>query len=69
MEEQALRNVWLMFKREHGCSIDRMVCDPRLREAFLASASCIVRCDNEHEILWSLLRLRKNRTLTPSKQR
>ncbi len=63
MHHDALRDTWLMFQREHGCSIDRMLCDPSLRSELLASASTVTGCHNEHDLLWTLVSLRKKKTL------
>jgi hypothetical protein len=31
MSMTELRDTWLMFQREHRCSVDRMLCNPDLR--------------------------------------
>lgn len=66
MDTNALRDTWLMFEREHKCSVDRMVCDPVLRAEFLASAKLVTGSDNENEILWGLFSLRKRKALKAS---
>ena len=62
MNQQALIDSWRMFEKEHGVSVDRMICSPELRKDFLETSEC--DCDNEEEILWSLMRLRKSKRLT-----
>ena len=59
----ALRDTWLMFQRENGCSVDRMLCRPALRKAFLESAALATKCTNEEELLWTVVGLRKNKSL------
>lgn len=63
MNRTALRDTWLMFQREHGCSVDRMLCDPRLRVEFVAAARTVCERDDEQTILWNTVNLRKNKTL------
>lgn len=63
MNLNALRDTWLMFQREHGCSLDRMLCKPQLREAFVVAARLVVDCDDEESILWNTVNLRKKKTL------
>lgn len=63
MNVEALRDTWLMFQREHGCSIDRMLCDPELRRQFLHAARPNSGCNDERQLLWSLVGLRKKKTL------
>lgn len=63
MNTNALRDSWLMFQREHGCSVDRMLCDPNLRGDFLASAKLATKSDDERELLWAIVGLRKKKTL------
>ena len=62
MNQQALIDSWRMFEKEHGVSVDRMICSPELRKEFLETSEC--DCDNEEEIPWSLMRLRKSKHLT-----
>jgi hypothetical protein len=57
-----------MFQREHGCSLDRMLCNPLLRNQFLAAARLVVPAAGEEQLLWSLVGLRKKKTL-PRTQR
>lgn len=54
---------WMMFERERGVSVDRVVCDPQLRKEFIESASKACRYEDEREILWTLMRLRKRKLL------
>jgi hypothetical protein len=63
MNRDALRDTWLMFQREHACSIDRMLCDPALRSEFLSAAAAATGCHNEQDLLWTLVALRKKKTL------
>ncbi|MEX1231953.1 MAG: hypothetical protein WEB58_17030 [Planctomycetaceae bacterium] len=63
MTTDPLRDTWLMFQREHGCSVDRMVCTPTLRDAFLEAARMVCPHDTEEKILWSVMGLRKNKAL------
>lgn len=63
MNLSAVRDTWLMFQREHGCSVDRMICNPSLRAEFLAAARQVVDCIDEETILWSTVNLRKKKTL------
>lgn len=68
MSTEPLRDMWLLFQREHQCSLDRMLCNPQLRAEFLQSASAVVQGASEEQILWSLVGLRKKKTL-PRTQR
>ena len=52
-----------MFQREHGCSVDRMLCRPALRQEFLAAARAVCGCDDEETILWDTVNLRKKKSL------
>lgn len=61
-----LRDTWLMFKREHHCSIDRMLCRPVLRAEFLEAARLATGSDDEESILWELMSLRKRKELSKS---
>lgn len=61
-----LRDTWLMFKREHQCSIDRMLCSPALRAEFLTTARLATGSDDEESILWELMSLRKRKELSKS---
>lgn len=63
MNADALRDTWVMFQREHGCSIDKMLCDPELRGEFLSAARQATCCEDEQQILWGLVALRKKKLL------
>lgn len=63
MNNTALRDTWLMFQREHACSVDRMLCNPSLRAAFVDAARQVAGCDDEQELLWAIVTLRKKKTL------
>lgn len=63
MNLESLRDTWLMFQRDRRCSIDRMLCDPELRREFLQAARPVAGCDDEQQLLWSLVGLRKKKTL------
>ncbi|MDZ4687415.1 MAG: hypothetical protein SH850_20275 [Planctomycetaceae bacterium] len=63
MQVEHLRDTWLMYQREHHCSIDRMLCWPQLRNGFLSAARQVVGNEDEGQILWSLVSLRKKKTL------
>jgi len=64
MNKQALLDSWKMFRREHDVSVDRMICDPLLRTAFLESLVPIADECCEKEILWTLMSLRKGKELS-----
>ena len=59
----ALRDTWLMFQREHDCSVDRMICKPDCRNAFLQAARLVTGVDDEETLLWSIVSMRKNKSL------
>jgi len=61
-----LRDTWLMFKREHQCSIDRMLCSPVLRAEFLEAAKSATGVPDEEALLWELMSLRKRKELSAS---
>jgi len=63
MNSQDIRDVWLMTQRVHGCSVDRMLCSPKLRNEFLADVRQLNSSADEENTLWSLVRLRKNKSL------
>jgi hypothetical protein len=63
MDEQALIDCWKMFEREYSVSIDRLLCDPMLRERFVESAAAACQCTDESRILWTLMGLRKQKKL------
>ena len=55
-----LRDLWEQFQRDHeSCSTDTMLCDPELRNAFLALHRERFGPGEEKEILKNLLRERK----------
>ncbi len=58
-----LRDTWLMFQREHPCSVDRMLCCPSLRTLFLESAQLATGSNDEEQILWAVVNLRKKKAL------
>ncbi len=61
---EPLRDTWLMFQRDHDrCSIDRMLCRPRLRNAFLDAARLATRTEDEEQLLWGVVNLRKQKAL------
>ena len=68
MNTDALRDTWLMFQREHNCSVDRMLCNPTLRSDFLAAARQATGVAGEQPLLWSTVALRKRKQL-PSRMR
>jgi len=68
MPSDSLRDTWLLFQREHQCSLDRMLCNPRLRNQLLEAAHAVMPSADEEQILWSLVSLRKRKTL-PRTQR
>jgi len=68
MNTDVLRNTWLMFQREHSCSIDRMHCNPTLRSEFLIAARPATGVADEQSLLWSTVALRKRKQL-PSRMR
>lgn len=59
-----LRDTWLMFRREHQCSIDRMLCQPVLRAEFLAAARLATGVQDEETLLWELMALRKRKAFS-----
>lgn len=63
MKLTALRDTWLMFQREHRCSVDRMICTPHLRTEFVAAAGAACGSNDEETILWNTVNLRKKKTL------
>lgn len=68
MNTDALRDTWVMFQREHGCSVDRMLCNPQLRNQLLAAAYAIVPGADEEQILWCLVGQRKKKALPRTQQ-
>lgn len=70
MNKQALLDCWTMFRREHdNVSVDRMVCDPQLRAAFLESAGSVLAGVAEEQILWTLMGLRKGKLLSKNSEK
>jgi hypothetical protein len=64
MNDNVLRDLWLSFQRNHKCSIDRMLCDPELRQAFLSAVRLTRDCSyDEQTILWRLVSLRKRKVV------
>lgn len=63
MNIDALRDTWMMFQREHDCSVDRMLCKPEYRNAFLQSARLVAGMDDEETLLWEVVNLRKKKSL------
>lgn len=61
MNEQSLSECWEMFHREYSVSVDKMICDPQLRQEFIESAQSACKCTDEQEILWTLMSLRKQK--------
>jgi hypothetical protein len=58
-----LNDAWQMFKKEHKCSVDRMLCNPFLRNEFLATARPVTGIQDEETILWAVVNLRKAKRL------
>lgn len=63
MNDNALRDTWLMFQREHSCSVDRMLCRSSLRAEFLSAARLATGVHDEETLLWGIVSLRKNKSL------
>ena len=62
--DTSLRDTWLMFQRDHDrCSVDRMLCFPELRNAFLDAARLATRAEDEGPLLWAVVNLRKQKAL------
>lgn len=59
----ALRDTWLLFQGEYDCSVDRMICKPEFRNAFLVAARLVTGIDDEETLLWSIVSLRKKKSL------
>lgn len=66
---KTLRETWLAFKSQHACSIDRMLCRPELRNAFLELARRETDSTDEEDILWAVMSLRKRKALSPTSRR
>lgn len=58
-----LQDTWKSFQKKHKISVDRMLCNPALRNEFLGSARKAVDCDDEFQILWKVVGLRKGKAL------
>lgn len=63
MNIEDLRDTWLMFQREHDCSVDRMLCDPELRNKYVHDAAQVTGLEDEYQILWATVGLRKRKKL------
>lgn len=63
MSTESLRDLGQMLQREYQCSLDRMLCNPVLRRQFLDTAHTVIPSEDEEQILWSLVSLRKRKTL------
>lgn len=69
MNKQDLIVSWRMFQREHGSiSVDRMICDPKLRDEFLEAVKPSATEVEEKQILWDLMGLRKRKELSKSQK-
>ena len=62
MNQQSLVDSWKMFQREHDISIDRLVCSPLLRQAFVDQVSPVCGSNDEQSILWVSLSASKGAT-------
>ena len=60
---EPLLDSWASFQKEHRCSVDRMLCRPRLRDAFLDAARLATRTEDEEQLLWGVVNLRKQKAL------
>ena len=60
---QDLLDTWMEFHKEHPISIDRMLCRPAARGAFLDSARLATGLVDEEDILWQLVSLRKKKAI------
>lgn len=63
MNMSNVREAWTAFNLEHRCSIDRMLCTPKLRCLFLEAARNKLGSYSEEVLLWSLIGLRKRKAL------
>lgn len=64
MNKQDLLACWANFRSKHqNVSVDRMICDPVLRMAFLESLGSTVAKHSEKELLWAPMSLRKRKEL------
>ncbi len=66
MNSDDLRDVWNMFQREYGVTVDRMVCSPQLRQEFLREVRRTLGEYTEEQILWTAMNLRKQKKLKPA---
>lgn len=66
MNKDALRNCWQSFKKLNHCSLDRMLCKPELRNAFVETVKQTTDCYDEEAILWGVMSLRKSKSLQTS---
>ena len=60
---EPLLDSWASFQKEHRCSVDRMLCRPSLRNAFLDAARLATRLEDEKQLLWGVVNLRKRKSL------
>ncbi len=58
------KHCWTMFRREHDVSVDRMICEPTLRIAFLESVKIACPNTSERDVLWMLMSLRKRKEIS-----
>lgn len=68
IDSNVLMEAWTFFKRENCCSIDRMLCCPKLRRDFCESVQRICGNLREEAILWGVIHLRKTRALSGRSQ-
>lgn len=68
VSREGLKECWLTFQQARGCSIDRMVCSPALRIAYLDSVRTTLGSAPEEDVLWLTMCLRKKKAL-PKTQR
>jgi hypothetical protein len=57
-------NCWKSFQAAHGCSVDRMVCEPTIRCDFLQKVRAETTFSDEGEILWLVMNARKAKRFT-----
>lgn len=63
MDKQLIRMVWIDFQAQHDCSVDQMLCSPQLRNQFLEAARLATQSNDEFQLLWSVVSLRKSKRL------
>ena len=63
MNVNTLQDAWKSFQKKHKISVDRMLCTPALRNEFLGLARNSAGCEDEFEILWKVVGLRKGKSL------